>query len=235
MFKDKCSRYSKLIKMFIERLLAENGRLKSNEQFNHVEFFDGAIADSKSEFGANTVLHKNVSICNSVVGCNTYFAHDTAVVNAKIGSFCSIGPEVRIGLGKHPSSGFVSTYPAFFCTDNGGCRVSFVSQNLFEQFGQVEIGSDVWIGAKVIVSDGVTIGDGAIVAAGAVVTKEVPPYAIVGGVPAKIIKYRFNKEQIDDLLKIKWWDKDIEWIIARAHLFSDVSEFIGNVKNCKNI
>ena len=70
------------------------------------------------------------------------------------------------------------------------------------------IGNDVWIGLNATILDGVTIGDGAIVAAGAVVTKDVPPYAVVAGVPAKIIKYRFTESQIDFLLKFRWWEKD---------------------------
>jgi acetyltransferase-like isoleucine patch superfamily enzyme len=78
--------------------------------------------------------------------------------------------------------------------------------------GDIHIGSDCWIGERTIIMSGVTIGDGAVVGAGAVVTKDVPPFAIVGGVPAKIIKYRFSAEKIAFLLKEKWWDWDDEKI-----------------------
>ena len=88
------------------------------------------------------------------------------------------------------------------------------------------IGNDVWIGLNATILDGVTIGDGAIVAAGAVVTKDVPPYAVVGGVPAKIIKYRFTESQIDFLLKFRWWEKDRKWIQQNYKRFQDIESFI---------
>jgi acetyltransferase-like isoleucine patch superfamily enzyme len=89
---------------------------------------------------------------------------------------------------------------------------------------KVVIGNDVWIGAYVKILKDVTIGNGA------VVTKDVPPYAIVGGVPAKVIKYRFNKATIQKLLKIKWWDKDQTWIQSHAKDFENVEKFINTVQ-----
>ena len=89
----------------------------------------------------------------------------------------------------------------------------------------VEIGNDVWIGSHVLILDGVTIGDGAVVAAGAVVTKDVEPYAIYGGVPAKLIKYRFPPKTIEMLLKMKWWDKEEKWIREHTEDFEDVERF----------
>lgn len=90
----------------------------------------------------------------------------------------------------------------------------------------VEIGNDVWIGSGALLLPGVHIGDGAIIAAGAVVTKDVEPYAIVGGVPAKIIRKRFNDEQIKYLLELKWWDKPEEWVRSHADYFRNIQEFI---------
>ena len=85
-----------------------------------------------------------------------------------------------------------------------------------------KIGNDVWIGEDVKIIGGVTIGDGAIVATGATVTKDVPPYAIVGGVPAKVIRYRFDMPTIDFLLKDKWWDKPVDWIKSYAQEFKHI-------------
>ena len=92
----------------------------------------------------------------------------------------------------------------------------------------IEIGNDVWIGSRATILEGVNIGDGVVVAAGAVVTKDVPPYAIVGGVPARIIRYRFDEETIQNLLKMKWWEKDQEWIQNHADDFDDVKQLFSN-------
>jgi acetyltransferase-like isoleucine patch superfamily enzyme len=96
--------------------------------------------------------------------------------------------------------------------------------------GDIEIGNDVWIGAHSTIMSGVKIGNGAVVAAKSVVTKDVPPYAIVGGNPARIIKYRFDKSQIEKLLNISWWDWDEDKIRENAELMwsSDVDKFIEN-------
>ena len=93
------------------------------------------------------------------------------------------------------------------------------------------IGDDVWIGTNVVILPGVHIGQGAIIGAGAVVTKDVPPYACMGGVPARLLKYRFPKETIEKLLKINWSQKDDEWIKNNIELFYDVDKFISEIKN----
>ena len=83
----------------------------------------------------------------------------------------------------------------------------------------------MWIGNNAIIKYGIKIGDGAIIGSGAMVTKDVEPYSIVGGVPAKIIKYRFTQEQIEFLLNFKWWDKDLDWLKKNKHLFENFGEF----------
>ena len=91
----------------------------------------------------------------------------------------------------------------------------------------LRVGNDVWIGNNTLLKAGITIGDGAVVAMGAVVTKDVPAYAIVGGVPAQVIKYRYSDETRCKLLKGEWWNKDILWIQKNAQLFEHVEELLG--------
>lgn len=180
------------------------------------------------ELGVYNTFYNNVSISNSKISDYVYVGDGTRISYSTIGKFCSIGPDVRIGLGMHPTN-LISTFPAFYSTA-GQCQTSFIRENYMNEHGKIHIGSDVWIGARVIILDNVSIGDGAILAAGAVVTRNVPPYAIVGGVPAKIIKMRFNDHAINELLKFKWWDKDLDWIKDNCSLFTDTQYFLKNLK-----
>ena len=153
----------------------------------------------------------------------TYIGRKSVVVNSKIGKYCSIAPGSIIGAAKHPIE-YVSTSPLFY-SDKNILKKSFSVFN-FEEYETTYIGNDVWIGANCVIKTGVKIGDGAIIGAGAIVTKDVAPYSIIGGVPGKVIKKRFNEEQIAALLKIKWWDWEEEKIINNAGLFNDIDKFI---------
>lgn len=156
----------------------------------------------------------------------SYVSNGSVIINVDIGKFCSIGPKVQIGLGTHPSKVFVSTYPAFYSKNNTGCPLSFREDKIFDDSTPKTIlANDIWIGANAIIPGGIRIGTGAIVAAGAVVVKDVPPYAIVGGNPAKIIRYRFSEEQINVLLESEWWDWPIEKIRQHVDGFSDIEKF----------
>lgn len=151
------------------------------------------------------MIYADVVVINSFIDDYSYVGGGSRVQYAKIGKFCSIGPEVRIGLGKHPIH-LRSTYPGFYAKDVSFYGVTPEYENPEYEYEPISIGNDVWIGCRAMILDGVKIGDGAIIAAGAVVTKDVPPYAIVGGVPAKIIKFRFEPTHIEELLESKWWD-----------------------------
>lgn len=136
-----------------------------------------------------------------------------------IGRFCSIAPDVRSGDFEHPT-GFVSTHPLF---QNGhGWQITaadFIARNQAtiaksqslanelheDRFGKIQIGNDVWIGQGAFIRRGVEIGDGAIVGARSVVTRDVPPYAVVAGTPARILRYRFDPDVIAELLNLQWW------------------------------
>ncbi|GAY76208.1 chloramphenicol acetyltransferase [Sporolactobacillus inulinus] len=93
----------------------------------------------------------------------------------------------------------------------------------------VKLGNDVWIGDSAKIMEGVTISDGAIVAADALVLKDVPPFAIVAGVPAKLIRYRFESEDINYLLSLKWWEKDLKWITEYSKYFNDINSLKNNI------
>lgn len=176
---------------------------------------------SACSFGSYNTLYENVVLTNVVMDDFTYVSSNTAISNARIGKFCSIASDVVIGTGMHPADVFVSSHPIFF-SPLRQAQISFADQTYFKEFSDVVIGNDVWIGTRSVILDGVTIGDGAIVAAGAVVTKDVPPYAIVGGVPAKVIRYRFTEEKIDFLVTFKWWNRDLNWLRNNFMAFHDV-------------
>jgi acetyltransferase-like isoleucine patch superfamily enzyme len=176
--------------------------------------------------GKSVAIHNAVYLNQVHIGNYSYVSNDSRLVNVSIGNFCSIGPYVQIGLAPHPSQIFVSTYPAFYTDQNGGCLQSFREDKIFDDsVEKTTIDNDVWIGSNAIIPGGIHIGTGAIVAAGAVVVKDIPPYAIVGGNPAKIIRYRFTEEQIKALLDSEWWNWPIEKIRQNADNFSDIEKF----------
>lgn len=188
-------------------------------------------------FEGKNVIGSNTSLMNSSVGLATYISGNCKLNKIKIGRFCSIGQNIVNDVGRHPSTVFVSTHPCFF-SSNKQAGFTFSNKNIFEEHlyvdaekkYYVEIGNDVWIGNNVTLFDGIKIGDGAIIANGAIVTKDVEPYSIVGGIPAKVIKMRFTEEQIIRLKNIKWWTKDFNWIKENYSVFSDIDNFIHFIK-----
>jgi len=191
-----------------------------------------------SIFEGYNFLSHHVKFVSSSIGYASYISSNSKISNTHIGRYTSIGPSVHCIFGKHPSSTFVSTHPSFFSTRKQS-GFSYTKAQLFKEFADpvmadkkytISIGNDVWIGANVNIMDGITIGDGAIVAAGAMVIKDVEPYSIVGGVPAKLIKYRFPEEQRKFLLQFKWWDKEEKWIRENASAFVNIESFFETFK-----
>lgn len=182
----------------------------------------------------NTKIHKTskiyprCTIKNTNIGRYSYVGNSTKISNTTIGSFCSIGQDNLIGPGEHPTH-YVSTSPLFYSIGNQ-LNDRFTNKQKFNEHKKVQIGSDVWIGSKVIILGGVNIGNGSIVAGGSVVTKDVPAYSIVGGVPAKVIKYRFNDEIIKSLERTKWWSWSVKDLKNKADLFVDLEEFMHDFK-----
>ena len=172
-----------------------------------------SIVSSKAKVWRKCVLF------HSELGDYSYVGPGSRLVYAKVGKFSSIAGGCAIGLGTHTLS-HISTSPIFTERRNGTgtswCKITEVLP-----FKRVSIGNDVWIGERVMVMGGVNIGDGAVVAAGAVVTKNVPPYAVVGGVPARLIKFRFPEETIHKLEELKWWDNQEQFLKNNISMFQN--------------
>lgn len=183
----------------------------------------------------NSILEKKVKVLKGVklgnckIGKYSYVGVNSDFSNTNIGSFCSIGPEVLCGLGNHPIN-YVSTYPGFYSNQASG-SYWFGKLHDFKEQETTTIESDVWIGARAIIKGGVRIGTGAVIGAGAVVTKNVPPYAIVGGIPAKVLKYRFDENLISLLIESKWWEEDEEILKKLSKYSNDPLMFLKEIKS----
>lgn len=164
-----------------------------------------ALVDSSSDIDKKARINRFVKLVNSKVDRYTYIGPGSTVVGTDIGAFCSIACDVYIGLAGHTLS-LVSTSPIFTeCSNGTGYR--WAESDVFAHKNpRTTIGNDVWIGYGAKIMSGVSIGDGAVIATGAVVTKDVKPYEIVGGVPARHIRFRFDLDVIERLLKWKWWN-----------------------------
>ncbi len=177
----------------------------------------------------NSKIHKTSKVCSgsNIINTNmeeySYIGNNCTVVNTNIGSFCSIADDCKIGLAMHPIE-WVSTSPVFHDGYNV-LRKNF-SNHTFNPFNTTSIGCDVWIGANCLVKSGVKIGNGAIVGMGSVVTKDVDPYTIVAGNPAKIIRMRFPEDMAHYLERIKWWELKEEEIQILAKDFNDIDSFL---------
>jgi len=183
---------------------------------------------TKSKLNNNIAIYDNAIVNNCNIGCHTYIQKNSKIFNANIGNFCSIASNVSIAPGLHFTTG-ISTHPSFYLKNNP-LTMTFSDVDTFETYKKVSIGHDVWIGENAIIMDGITIGTGAIIAASSVVTKNVEPYAIVAGVPAKVLKFRFTDDQISDLLESEWWDLSNNWLKDNHKLMSNPNEFIQKIK-----
>lgn len=190
-----------------------------NPRISNASFISADVVVDRSAY-----IYRGVKAKHASIGAHTYISNNTDIENASIGKYCSIADHCRIGMSGH-SLDYLSTSPIFTQCLNA-LQDQWVEKDIFEHNSDEErayIGNDVWIGSHVLINGGVHIGDGAVIGAGAVVVKDVPPYAIVGGVPAKIIRYRFSPEIIDRLVNVQWWYLPEERIKNNIHLFQSDS------------
>lgn len=197
-------------------------RLLLECRYQHLYLSSTVMLSKHVTFGRNNALNRNVVFLESSIGDFSYINYNSIVNVTSIGKFCSIGPNCVIGLGNHPTRKFVST-SSFLYT-----KGIFLEKTYYDEHLPVTIGNDVWIGANVTVINGIHIGDGAVVAANSVVTRDVPSYSVCGGCPAQVLRKRFEAEDIEFLLNLKWWDKDSEWIKTHATLFFNIEELMSN-------
>lgn len=198
-----------------------------------------SIMKQKSYLNKGSVLHgknyigKQVQLSHVEMGFGSYINDRGNLSNAIIGKYTSIGTDLSCLLGKHPIGKSAAMHPAFYST-GAALGYSYAKKDLFEeetyidreQKIQIVIGNDVWIGNGVRIMEGVTIGDGAVIGAGSLVLKDVEPYAVYAGVPAKLIKMRFPEEQIEKLLELQWWNKGEAWIQEHIEQFADADELL---------
>lgn len=194
-----------------------------------------AIVSANTKVDKTAYIYRGVKAKGSVIGSHTYIAANTEIENAEIGNYCSIADHCRIGMSGH-SLNYLSTSPIFTQKTNA-LQECWIKKDVFEHKSEEErvyLGNDVWVGSHVLINGGVHVGDGACIAAGAVVVKDVPPYAVVGGVPAKVIKYRFTPDIIDFLLTNKWWTLNEKTLKNNLLIFQTPSinmELLDRIKN----
>lgn len=187
----------------------------------------------KSKIDKTATVNSGCSIFRSIIGRGSYIGYDCEIINTDIGAFCSLASGIHIGLAEHPID-WVSTSPVFQDVVNSSVKIKYAKLPSIPS-KRTLIENDVWIGTNVIIKAGVKIGNGAVIASGAVVTKDVAPYAIVGGCPAKLIKYRFEDDLIQRLIASQWWlleDKDLKRL---GKMFDNPEEFLDALNKASSV
>lgn len=183
-----------------------------------------AIADSHID--KTSKIEAGSTIINVVMDRHSFCGYNCTILNCTIGAFCSLADNISIGLASHPVD-WVSTSPAFL--ERKDSIKQKYAKHQYDISVPTVIGNDVWIGKGVYIKAGIKIGDGAVIGMGSVVTKDVPDYAIVAGIPAKIVRMRFDEQRVEKLKQLKWWDWSDEKLHQYGDLFDDVDKLLNQV------
>lgn len=220
------------MKSWLKRLLLYLYHKRKNGKL--VKFSFSSYISHRSVFEGLNMIGEKASYYGKM-GLGSYIGPNS-ILNADVGRFSSIGPRVRVINAMHPmKEPYVTTSPLFFSLDKSKTPLNetFAQEQMIEEFRYIDkerqidikIGNDCWVGEGVTFIGGTEVHDGAVILAGAYVVKDVPPYAIVGGIPAKVIGYRYDDETIDFLLYNKWWEKDVAWFKENWKLMTDLNQF----------
>jgi len=199
----------------------------------HVRISPFAYVASDCAFEGENYIDRFCSIHATSMGRYSYVGSGSSVYNCSIGRYCSIASTVKIGLGIHPVD-HVSTSPLFYSRRNVFKKKWAEADYAVPESRKVFIGNDVWIGVDAKIMGGVNVGDGAIIGAGAVVTKDVPSFSIVGGIPARVIRDRFTPDIARKIAATKWWDYPEDCLKKHCGDFRDPDIFLSAVDNGKN-
>jgi acetyltransferase-like isoleucine patch superfamily enzyme len=174
------------------------------------------MIEKGAQIGVECWVSRDVEIAGSVtLGDYSYVNAGSIIASGAVGKFCSIGYYSQIGMPAHPTA-YIGTSPRTY-----GTRNVFGIPALWNDYpAPPAIGNDVWVGSMALILQGVRVNDGAVVSGGAVVTKDVPPYCIVGGVPARVIRQRFEDEVVEALLRLRWWDLPRSELAELAEVFA---------------
>lgn len=192
-------------------------------------YFSKALKKIRHSAIKDSSLHKSSKVES---GCNivnvkmdkySFCGYDCEIINCEIGKFCSIANNVIIGGAMHPVS-WVSTSPVFY-SGRDSLKMKFSTHKL-PDVKMTIIENDVWIGQYAMIKQGVHIGTGAVIGMGSIVTKDVEPYSIVAGNPAREIRKRFDEETVRKLLETKWWEFDDAKLYTYSKLFTDPLQFL---------